>query len=151
MESNSFLVQKLMFLYFIWAGKMRESRSYVILHTHTHSHQEMCTNRCTQNTIGISKLSSKRYSSNPQEDLGRKQRRGINREQEKFSLAVLWDVTSSGTKNDPLTGNWSNATFTEQLQYLLYPGASQLEGEKCSGDRNILWALSHTISADPET
>ena len=74
MESNSFLVQKLMFLYFIWAGKMRESRSYVILHTHTHSHQEMCTNRCTQNTIGISKLSSKRYSSNPQEDLGRKQR-----------------------------------------------------------------------------
>ena len=84
------------------------------------------------------------------QELGRKQKRAMIRKQEKFSSAVLWDVTSSGTKNDPLTGNWSNATFTAQLQYLLYPGASQLEGEKCSGDRNILWASSHTISTDPE-
>ena len=64
---------------------MRESISYVILHTH--SHQEMCTNRRTQNTIGISKLNSKMYSSNPQEDLGRKQRNKRTEEANKNKMA----------------------------------------------------------------
>ena len=34
------------------------------------------------------------------------------------------------SKNDLLSGNRSNAIFTVQLQYLLHPYGSQLEGEQ---------------------